>query len=515
MGAIGGAIAAVFGVALIAFLIVFCGKRAKRRKRGSGTPLLRNAGTKPSMKEKVTALVSAARSPSPVATPVAGERRSMREKVTSFLSIKGLFSGDQAAAPVARSTTPALERGMREVSTSNVPRNRASSEPPQKFRERTFGPLAMIGRRSPSRDRIERQTEVNEPPPRIPTPIAQHRRSASSVSSIIQSWTATGEENNPFRDPDPARPLRLLNPDLSRSNTANTIGTLRQPLPPNPMPTNWSPNPYPSPLAVSSPSPLGPPPSRPQHKRSFSQTRIHNPFLDPEPQQDLSSSRSQTPTEYTAPGHSRTTSARPNQNPFERSVGSLMHQNSTSTVDSGFVSATVSPEIRQGGFARNGKISYRVDSDTAPYGLSTVPSSRSASASSRSITSISPSELLRQLDAFESPFSDSHRSSKSISFDFGPESLGSEAGPTRPTTSAFPSYILDENRRMSRASDPFDLDRPEILGLMKLGLTGSRDTSLSRSASGKSISSDRSGMKGKRKSSGRNWFLNSDSVREI
>jgi hypothetical protein len=124
--------------------------------------------------------------------------------------------------------------------------------------------------------------------------------------------------------------------------------------------------------------------------------------------------------------------------------------------------------------------------------------------------------MLENPDLAESPFSDSHRSSK-ISFDFGPESLGSEAGPTRPTTSNFPSYILDEgNRRMSRASDPFDLDRPEILGLMKLGLgNGSRDTSLSRSGSGKSVGSERSGMKGKRKSQGTNWFLNSESVREI
>jgi hypothetical protein len=193
-----------------------------------------------------------------------------------------------------------------------------------------------------------------------------------------------------------------------------------------------------------------------------------------------------------------------------------MHQNSTSTIDSGFVSATVSPQVRQGGFTRNDKItSYRVDSDTTPYGLSTVPGSRSDSGSSRRTSSITPSQMLSIPDFDQSPFSDSHRSSK-ISFDFGPESLGSEAGPTRPTTSNFPSYIMDEgNRRMSRASDPFDLDRPEILGLMKLGLNGSRDTSLSRSGSGKSIGSERSGMKGKRKSQGTNWFLNSESVREI
>lgn len=218
-----------------------------------------------------------------------------------------------------------------------------------------------------------------------------------------------------------------------------------------------------------------------------------------------------------ASGHSRTRSvASTRQNQFERGLGSLMHQNSTSTIDSGFVSATVSPQVRQGGFARNDKMTtYRVDSDTTPYGLSTVPVSRSASGSSRGISLITPSEMLRQFDvSSESPFSDSHRTSK-MSFDFGPESLGSEAGPTRPTTSAFPSYILDENRRMSRASDPFDLDRPEILGLMKLGLTGSRDTSLSRSGSGKSIGSEMSGMKVKRKSQGTNWFLNSESVREI
>ncbi|KAE9979419.1 hypothetical protein BLS_009840 [Venturia inaequalis] len=518
VGAIGGAIAAVFGVALIAFLIVFCGKRAKRKKRGSGTPLLRNAGTKSSMKEKVTAMVSSARSSNPVATPVAGERRSVREKVTSLFSAKGLFGGDQAAAPVARSTTPALERGMREVSTSDVPRNRASSEPPQTIKEKALGPLAMIGRRSPNRHEKERQLRTNETPTRIPTPVAQHRRSASSVSSIIQSWTATGEENNPFRDPDSARPLRLLNPDLSRSNTANTIGTIRQPLAPLSMPPNLISNIYPPALLISSPPPFGPLPSRPQHKRSFSQSRVHNPFLDPEPQQDPSRSRSQTPTEYMATGHSRTTSLRRNQ--FERSVGSLMHQNSTSTFDSGFVSATVSPQVRQGGFAGNDKPSFRVDYDATPYGLSTVPASRSASGSSQgsfsiSPSSITPSELLRELDAFESPFSDSHRSSKSISFDYGSESLVSEAGPTRPTTSAFPSYLLDENRRMSRASDPFDLDRPEILGLMKLGLTNSRDTSLSRSESGNSIRSERSGTRGKRKSQGKAWILNSESVREI
>jgi hypothetical protein len=526
VGAIGGSIAAVFGVALIAFLIIFCGKRAKRRKRGSDTPLLRNAGAKPSIKEKVTALMSTARlsGANTAATPVAGERRSIKERVTSLFGVKFWFGGDKTAAPVARSTTPALERGMREVSTSNVARSRASSAPAQSFRERALGPLSLFGRRSPSQDRVQVQPETEEPPPRIPTPVAQHRRSASSVSSIIQAWTATGEDNNPFRDPDPARPLRLLNPDLSRSNTANTLNTLRQPVVtaaiPSPLKQDTS---YilattAAAAAERSPPPFGPIPSRPQHKRSFSQSRIPNPFLDPEPQpDDGSTSRSQTPDEYMSSRHSRTKSvASTRQSQYERRLCSLMHQTSTSTIDSGFVSATVSPQVRQGGFARNDKMpSYRVDSDTTPYGLSTVPGSRSHSASSLRTSSITPSQMMDNPDHGESPFSDSYRASK-ISFDFGPDSLGSEAGATRPTTSNFPSYILDEgDRRMSRASDPFDLDRPEILGLMKLGLHGSRDTSLSRSGSGKSVGSERSGMKGKRKSQGTNWFLNSESVREI
>ncbi|QDS71732.1 hypothetical protein FKW77_008772 [Venturia effusa] len=511
VGAIGGAIAAVFGVALIAFLIIFCGKRARRRKRSSGTPLLTSAGGRRSMKERVKALVGTARSPSPAATPIAGERRSLREKVTSVLSGRTLFGGDQDAAPVARSTTPALERGMRDISTSDAPQNRASSDPPQTFGERALGPLAMIGRQSPSRNRTERQPQANHKAPRLPTPVAQHRRSSSSVPSIIQSWTATDEENNPFRDPDPARPLRLLNPDLSRSNTTNTIGTARQPLAPASMLTDVRPNPYPAPVAMNSSPFFGPPPSRPQHKRSFSKTRIPNPFLDPEPQPDESNSRSPPQRGYTASGHSRTTSLRQDQ--FERSTGTLMHQNSTSTIDSGFVSATVSPELQQEGFARRkDKASNREDSEATPHGLSTIPASRSASGSSQGASSISPSELLRELEAFESPFADFYRSSNSISRDFGPESMASESVYTRPTTSAFPSYILDENRRMSRASDPFDLDRPEILGLMKLGRTASRDTSLSRSTSNRSIRSERSGVRGKRKSQGLNHPLNSGSV---
>ena len=305
---------------IIVALVWFCGRKAaRRRKRGSRTPLMSRDS---SLKTKST----------------------MSEKVTAFLGQKG--SDAPAAGRAQRSTTPALERGMREE-TQNAPRtreSRSSSAPAVSFRERALG--ALVGRK-PTGDE-----DIQEGPPRIPTPVPADHRKSASVSSFIQSWSATDENNNPFRDPETREPLRLVNADISRSNTNRTVRPPPAAVTTSPLRAN---NPFSSPLDTPlSPPPIGPLPSRPTHKRSFSQSRI-DPFLDPSLEEQ---SRSGTPDELVrrdnsmSSRHSRTrstVSARVSRG-LSQTVRSplLQHQlsgaSASSTIESGFVSA-ISPRL--------------------------------------------------------------------------------------------------------------------------------------------------------------------------
>jgi hypothetical protein len=479
-GTIGGAVAGVLGVIIIVALVWFCGRKAARkRKRGSLTPLMnRDSGlrTKTSLSEKLSAFVGRAR------------------------------GGNTAVDGARRSTTPALERGMREE-TQDVPRvrsSRASSAPAISFRERAMGALAS--------KRAAKEELVEEVPPRLPTPVPdQHRRSAS-VSSFIQSWSATDENNDPFRDPETREPLRLVNADLSRSNTR---GTVRQPpaaaVVPSPLRVQ---NPFASPLDNPVSPPLGSgPPTRSRHKRSFSQNRI-DPFADPANEiSSISPQRSDTPEDYMnreamiARAHSQARSIASQH--LARGGSQLYRQPSKSSIDSGFVSGN-SPQVGSDSDQNWKDItnSPRLDADpNRSYPLSTVLSSRSARSSSNS----SP---------VTSPYQQSlHRSSKAMSFDFGPEHMSSSPGPTRPTTSMYPSYI--ENR-ISHVSDPFDLDRPEVLAFMKNGRSwvGSRDTSLSRSGSNGSSRSKRRSVEKNMAVNGpanntTNWYMNSTTMKPV
>jgi hypothetical protein len=476
-GAIGGAVAGVLGIIVIVALVWFCGRKAARkRKRGSLTPLMnRDSGlrTKTSLSEKLSAFVGRGR------------------------------TGDATTDGARRSNTPALERGMREQA-QDATRNRssrASSAPAVSFRERALGALA-------GKKVVKEETE-QEVPRRLPTPVPdqQHRRSAS-VSSFIQSWSATDENNNPFRDPDTREPLRLINADLSRSNTR---GTIRQApaavLTPSPRRVQ---NPFASPHDTPvSPPPVGPLPSRPMHKRSFSQNRI-DPFADPANEiSPVSPQRTEAPQDYMnreamiARAHSQARSI------ASQSRGGSQHQrqpSKSSTIDSGFVSGA-SPQIGSADSERPWK--ETTNSPRTQYPLSTVLSSRSSSSSNNSSPVTSPSHH------------SSHRSSKAMSYDFGPDHvMGSSPGPTRPTTSMFPSYI--ENR-ISHVSDPFDLDRPEVLAFMKDGRswTGSREPSLSRSGSARSSRSKRRSSEkgatatGGAANNGTNWYMNSTTTKPI
>jgi hypothetical protein len=420
--------------------------------------------------------------------------------------------------------TPNLERGMRDNSSSiysKPVRNRSSSVPVMALRDRAMGLFKNARSRSRGMKRDSDTSFVGDKmanaPPRLPSPIAQHRRSAASVSSFIQSWSATDDDNNPFRDPSPDEPLRIKNPDLSRSNTTrNTITKLPPILMPKPY--NQSP-PLPSSdnVATRSPGifaagatavPTLQPPQKSRHKRSFSQSRIPNPFDDP-----LPSARPVSPTSvYTTKSiygaadkilwpesqgqrrHSRNYTVATMGRPLQR-------EPSKSSVDSGFVSAK-SPLQGQNEF------------DDRPGSNSLKPSHQSTLLSSR----MGGNSVRSSLSSQDSPFGDSARLS---GFDFlnSPADLSSSPGPTRPVTSNYPSYIMD---RTSRVSDPFDLDRPEILALMKPTWTqtmASRDTSRTRRDSNGSSKSRQSRAPGtpiqRKNSNAAPYLLASDVYRPL
>ncbi|KAF2417112.1 hypothetical protein EJ08DRAFT_666566 [Tothia fuscella] len=477
VGTIGGAVAGVLGVLLIVALVWFCGKRAaRRRKRGSLTPLMnRDSGLR--------------------------TKTSLSDKVSYFLKRK---KSADAAPGRQRATTPALERGMREPSqdTTRTRSSRASSAPAATFRERAMATL--IGKRAAVSEEVVH--EQRQEPPRIPTPtpMTDHRRSIS-VSSFIQSWSATDDNNNPFRDPETRGPLGLVNADLSRANTVRQqpLGALS----PSPLRVQ---NPFTSPpTSPRAPPPIGPLPNRPLHKRSFSQNRI-DPFADSAHE----APHSLTPDEHLrneailARTHSfsrSTTSVRLSRSTSQSEAGpatTLRHQISgASTVDSGFVSA--SPHLGTLQEADKPWQALSTSPRPAPDTNRATPLSTVMSNSSGSSPSLSLS----------SPGQRSERSSK-MSFDFGPDLvLGASPGPTRPGTSMYLSF--NDDKRISHISDPFDLDRPEVLGFM--GRFGSRDTSLTRSGSGGSNRSKKSAAalktrESKTTNNGTNWYMNSTTM---
>jgi hypothetical protein len=417
-----------------------------------------------------------------------------RTKAAMSEKFGAVFAKGEKESSVPRIPTPNLEHGMRDASSSvytKSTRTRSSSVPVMALKDRALGFLKAS--RSGSRPRFGHKRDsdtsfvgvaiTSDAPPRLPSPAAQHRRSTSSVPSFIQSWSATDENNNPFRDPDPSQPLRVKNPDLSRPNTIVTE------LPPILKPKSFAPMPS-TPITSNGASARSPgviaaaatvvpalnQPPKPRHKRSFSQTRIQNPFLDPEPSAASASPTSQytTADEILRPDSQR---YRRHSRNHTVSIGRpLQHQPSQSSVDSGFVSAK-SPLVER----KEDEDVSRPDSDPFnQWNLSTVLSSRNSGNSMPSLRS-----------SKDSPFSDKKRISQ-LSFLNDRGELSSSPGPTRPVTSAYPSYLLD---RQSRVSDPFDLDRPEILALMKPHWTqtmASRDTSLTRSGSNRSSKSRRS-----------------------
>ena len=327
-------------------------------------------------------------------------------------------------------------------------------------------------------------------PPRLPSPVAQHRRSASSVADFIQSWNSTDDDNNPFRDPDGSQPLTVKNAALSRSNTQKSVAKLT-PILQSPA-WNQSP-PLPSNnfgigVASSGPSPvMKPSPQMPRHERSFSQARVQNPFADP-----ISVARPVSPTSvYTTADSLHRSDSRKHTRSYTVSAGRpIQRQPSKSTVDSGFESAK-SPIM-------NVKDEYdRPDSDPlkqwhmSGMGLSSQNGGKSGR------TSMSSSD----------PFGDDIRISNFQFFDNSPDLSSS-----RPVTSQYPSYIMD---RQSRVSDPFDIDRPEVLAGMKPTWSqtmASRATSVSRRDSSRSPAATTPGSAQKANPQS-GFFLSSDVYR--
>lgn len=475
-GAVIGAVFGVISFLAIVGLLFFCFRRRRGNKRNSGTPLIvkdNASSTKSAFSARFGTFLAA---PRPSGEGFSNTKVAMSEKVHAvfatrsadkrpagtknaiFAKFGGLFAQRRASASqenlnLPRLPTPNLERGMHDSSSSvysNAARTRASSVPVMAFRSRA---MSFFKPRSRSRPRFGHKREASDVsfvgdkhmlpalPPRLPSPVAQHRRSTSSVADFIQSWAATDELlNDPFRDPETNQPLTMRNSGLSRSNTQRSAAKLSpilqskpyQQSPPLPS-KSFGPSIATSAVAAAAMA-TRQSPKMPGHARSFSQVRTPNPFADP-----VSITRSMSPTSsvYTADPFGRSNLQTHSRGHTVSMGRSLQHQPSKSSVDSGFESAK-SPIVQQrkDDFARP-------DSDALKqWHLSEVLTSRDGHQSTRSTTPT------------HDPFRDDLRMSDFQFFDNSPAS----------DSSRYPSYVMD---RQSRVSDPFDLDRPEVLAGMK------------------------------------------------
>ena len=349
-------------------------------------------------------------------------------------------------------------------------RSRSSSAPASTLRERLHG---IVGRRNPSiaAAALPTTTRVVSQAPVLPEPVRERRSSVSSLGFGVYI-AHPDEENNPFRDPDPEATLQLLNPDQSCNSTPDSTPQrdIRDPM----MRTS---------LERILSLPKQPPPL---HRRLTSLSQ--DPFIDPTEPDDLvrHSLNVSSPTlEALASvdtlrkvaAHNRTRSAA-----SLRSIRPTSHarQVSTASADSGFASA--SSVSHESGFSsqQSGFPSTQSQTLARLYSQFSNPPSDSSNTNTLSNSTIRLSDLLPPLSTHNSP-----RSSAAAGFDFG---FG-EPGPTRPTTEAFtplPPTFEAFTPRTNRMSDPFDLDKPELLGFpgdkgVGLAMAGAGRTASTRS----------------------------------
>jgi hypothetical protein len=448
--------------------------------------------------------------------------------VRTFFSNR--FSRNTGGDDGQRANTPALESGIDRtpyMTEVEPPRRRSSSEPATATRSNQISPV------------IPRQSKnfgvSATGAPMIPAP-SPHRRSVSSLAGM--AYPVLTNTNNPFMDPDPNAPLRIVNPDLSRSgsvaSTPRTPGKRTM-----------------APVALGaaavgvgaagavaaakmSPSPLKqatsftPPPSRSMHQRTPSigqdpfmdpETIMEDPFADSiEPpvvaaarnsrlnhqrnKSSLASSASQysnnTP-EMNGEAHQRLMSGVPLITKTAPSSIASSHRHNGSG-DSGFMSSNNSPaSVQSARFNGLGISNVLQRSSRSAPRASLLPTSTPRDPSLLLPTAIiappPPPPADRRI-SHNRLSSTSSASDLSLSF---PSSWGSP-GPTRPASIATQGGVslaaalaarngnsTVQRPRDSRASDPFDLDDPTLLSYAASDAGGYNIATLSRENSERSV----------------------------
>lgn len=444
-GMVGGVIAGIIGVVLIAACLFFCTRARRNRRGGSGL----------SIDSRKREALWTARSVTPLSH-----------------HIRTLFARRKSDNPdhdTPRSTTPALERGMGRDYMTNAPdsnRSRRSlSAPPAGFAgiAGVTGAISNIFNKNRSREGFQ-----SKPPPALPRTETEHRRSVSSYAGM--AYPVFTDTNNPFRDPEPEAPLRIIN-SLSRQNTATTLPPILQPQTPAAAIIKSSPSKHRAAPSQDYIPPLNVGPGRLMHSRSATLTS-NDPFAD-----DLFSDPS-TPLMTSAIGGIGGT---------RTSQGNHARSRTLATIESVGTAITTSNQGGSGGIIGGGigtghsssalsSSAYSVSATASRHLQRASGDSGFASASPHSLQQPStgrflPLDFRTSAASSSSSMSSAGNESWRLSINFG------EPGPTRPAS--FESNKRATMATTNRVSDPFDLDHPEVLGLMYAATT----PSLSRAAS--------------------------------
>ena len=325
------------------------------------------------------------------------------------------------------------------------PRRRSMSEPAPTFRERLQAAAAAIPTISLPRKPVakgfvveRRSPSTTEFIPQLPPIFQRENGSVSSIARAVYSPEAD-DDLNPFRDPDPAAPLRIVNSTPSRLGTPSITPMTNDRVVFNPM--------YKVPPVTATPQ---------SYQSPRSQTT--NPFIDtsenigtalplgsnrPRINSDISSmsrSASVKSRQFNAPVDQIRLSP-PSQNPFDprkQSVSSVYSIPNDSSVEP-------VPPLR------------------VPPSRYLQPRPPPASQTPRvPAYQPSPRPAYQQSPSMRPP--PSAMSSSKFAFNFG------EPGPTRPNTflndMGTPGGAVTPGAN-TRMSDPFDLDNPEVLGFMR------------------------------------------------
>lgn len=449
-GVIGALVGAslLFGLLFLFFRRKFHGGQIRLRRQSIDGPLLSGDG--------------GPRSPSELMGKIAG--------VIAVLDVRKYIKRRIPSVYEGPSPNPAFSNiGTRTPSPQmSSPRRRSWSAPPPTFRERLQAaaavfPIRAIPRKPVSKGFIveRRSSSTTESPPQLPPVFQRENGSVSSIARAVYSPEAD-EYLNPFRDPDPTAPLRIVNSDPSRHGTPSAT----------PMQNDR--------VAFNPAYQFTPMPTQPQplHQRPMSQSE--NPFLDASETIGTAVPFAITPptTSSGTSSHRRAvsiSSLRSNRSsvgpvpqvpalqPSQRGQSHMPQlsnasSNYSTTGDSGFISA--SPDVSP------------ISPKEPASGLLPMPAPPSALRTPQSMQYQPSPRLQPPMSALRTPQGMAYQPSPAMTgpmsairgskFSFDLNAFG-EPGPTRPNTFFNDMATPGANTRMS---DPFDLDKPEVLGLM-------------------------------------------------